>query len=118
MKNIPSSAKRKDTRYVQGGTTTVNKKSVGWWERDVNLLTMADDDIIIEGLPATYDGRPDLLSFDLYGSNNLEWVILQFNSIVDINEEFVTGAKIKAPSRTRLFSSILIKTVSNEDGNV
>lgn len=118
MKDNPSSVKRKDTRYVQGGATTVNKKSVGWWERDENLSVTADDDVVINSLPATYNGRPDLLSFDLYGSNNLEWVILQYNSIVDINEEFVTGAKITAPSRTRLFSSILIKTVTHEDSNV
>lgn len=118
MKEIPSSVKRKDTRFVQGGTTTVNKKSVGWWERDVKLLERADDDIIIYSLPAVFAGRPDLISFDLYGSNNLEWVILQYNNVVDINEEIVAGARLVVPSRERLFSSILIKTVTHEDTNV
>ena len=118
MADTPSSVKRKDTRYVQGGTTTVRSKSVGWWERSDALSKRADDDIIIFSLPAVYEGRPDILAYDLYENNNLEWVILQYNSIVDINEEFVAGAKIVAPSRERLFSSILIKTLSNEDGDV
>ena len=118
MKTNPSSVKRKDTRYVQGGTTTVHKKSVGWWERSATLIERAADDITILSLPALYDGRPDLLSFDMYGSNNLEWLILQFNSIVDINEEFVTGATITLPSHTRVFSSILTKTINHEDSNV
>lgn len=118
MNDNPSSVNRKDTRYVQGGTTTVNTKNVGWWERDGKLAEIADDDIIVYSLPVSYAGRPDLLSFDLYGSNNLEWVILQYNSIVDVNEEFVAGARITAPSRTRLFSSILIKTINYEESNV
>ncbi len=118
MKSNPSSVQRKDTRYVQGGTTTVNKKSVGWWERSATLIEQASDDITIQSLPAFYGGRPDLLSFDIYGNNNLEWIILQFNSIVDINEEFVTGATIKLPSKARVFSSILTKTINHEDSNV
>lgn len=106
-----SSVKRKDTRYVQGGTTTVSKKAVGWWERDNTLNEPAADDIEIVALPMLYDGRPDLLSYDLYGNNNLEWIILQFNNIVDINEEFVAGANIKAPSRSRVLGAILTKTI-------
>lgn len=113
-----SSVVRKDTRYVQGGVSTVNEKNVGWWERSPTFSQRADDDIVIEALPAIYEGRPDLLSYDLYGNNNLEWVILQYNRIVDINEEFVAGAKLVVPSRERLFSSMLIKTVTVESDNV
>lgn len=108
----PSSLENKNSRYVQGGTATKNKRSVGWWDRDLELAERAKDDIIIASLPAVYAGRPDLLSFDLYDNNNLEWIILQYNHIVDINEEFVTGAKIIAPSRARVFSAILTKTIS------
>lgn len=109
MANKPSSVKRKDTRYVQGGTTTVKSNAVAWWER--NVIPTASDDITIKALPMLYAGRPDLLSFDLWGDNNLEWIILQFNNIVDINEEFVAGAVIKLPSRTRVFGAILTKTI-------
>ena len=116
-KDTPSSAKRKDTRLVQGGSSTINKKSVGWWERDPNFVSYADDDIIIYSLPVIYDGRPDLLSYDLYDNNNLEWVILQFNRIVDINEEFVAGVRLRVPSRNRLYTSLLVKSVSHENNS-
>lgn len=111
----PSSAKSKETRYVQGGETTVHQKSVGWWERDNSISVKANGDIEITSLPAVYNGRPDLLSYDLYGNNNLEWIILQYNHIVDINEEFVTGARLFAPSKARVFGSILIKTIAHGD---
>lgn len=114
----PSSLENKNSRYVQGGKTTRKKKSVGWWERDVSINEKRDDDIVIDALPAVYSGRPDLLSYDLYASNNLEWVILQYNNLVDINEEFVTGKRIVAPSRSRVFSGILTKTISYGENDV
>lgn len=112
MTDTPSSATRKNTRYSQGGKTSVSKKAVGWWERDVSICTPADDDIIIIALPLLYDGRPDLLSYDLYQSNNLDWIILQANSIVDITEEFVAGARIRAPSPRRVKGAILMKPIN------
>lgn len=111
MANSPSSVKSKESRYVQGGESTINQKSVGWWERDLTISVRSNGDYEIESLPVVYHGRPDLLSYDLYGHNNLEWLILQYNNIVDINEEFVAGATIYAPSKSRVFGSILVKTV-------
>jgi hypothetical protein len=115
---IRSSVLRKDTRYVQGGTTTVSKKKVGWWERSPTFTERAPDDIVIQSLPVVYDGAPGLLAYDIYQSNNLEWVVLQYNNIVDVNEEFVAGARIVLPSPERLFSSMLIKTVTHEESDV
>lgn len=114
----PSSLENKHSRYVQGGTTSRKKKTVGWWERDTTISKNGKDDILIPALPAVYNNRPDLLSYDLYGNNNLEWLILQYNNIVDITEEFVTGARIVAPSKARLFSGILTKTISYGDTDV
>lgn len=111
----PSSVRRRDSRFVQGGTSTVKEKAVGWWERKEGFNTRADDDIDIKSLPAFYNGRPDLLSYDLYQNNNLEWIILQYNNIVDINEEFVTGARILAPSPSRVNGAMLTTTVSSDD---
>lgn len=110
-----SSIKNKFSRYVQGGESTVTKRAVAWWERDHSIGKPAEDDLEITSLPAVYDGRPDLLSYDLYGRDDLDWVILQRNNIVDINEEFVTGAKIFAPSKTRMFGAILNKTIRYDE---
>lgn len=113
-----TSIQRKDTRYVQGGRSTVKKKRLTWWERSPEFTKRADDDLIIYSLPARYAGRPDLLSYELYQTNNLEWVILQYNNIVDINEEFITGATLILPTKSRLFSSMLIRTVNTEGEDV
>lgn len=110
-----SSVLKKSTRYVQGGVATVKQKNVGWWEREPAFNKFADDDIIIYRLPMIYERRPDLLAYDLYQDDSLEWVILQFCNIIDINEEFVQGAKLRLPSKPRLLSRMLIKVVVYPD---
>lgn len=92
------------SRYVQGGLTDVFQNRLGWW--DGYVLTTAPDDIKII-LDAKYNTRPDLLAFDMYGKSTLQWLVLQYNLIVDINEEFVTGATMILPSKSRVFQSIL-----------
>lgn len=115
MKRKPSSTLVKTSRYVQGGKSEIKASSVGWWERSSDFFTPSSDDLVIESLPAVYSNRPDLLSFDMYGDNNLEWVILQYNKIVDLNEEFITGSTIILPSKARLFGSMLTRSLSYED---
>lgn len=114
----PSSALRKYTRYVQGGMSTVSSTKIGWWERSPTFSQRADDDYVIQSLPHVYEGREDLLAFDLYGRNDLGWVILEYNFIVDINEELVAGVRLVLPTKERLFSSMLIKAVNYEEDDV
>ncbi len=102
-----------NSRYVQGGVTDVYPDRLGWWER--TPPTFSSDDIMIPSLNPKYNTRPDLLAYDLYGKAVLAWVILWYNTIVDINEEFISGASIRCPSSARLFSSIL---TSQTGGNV
>jgi hypothetical protein len=92
------------SRYVQGGTTDVFSDRLGWW--DGFQLTSASDDITLI-LDSKYNRRPDLLAYDMYGKSTLMWVVLQYNLIVDINTEFVTGATVVLPSSTRLFGTLL-----------
>jgi hypothetical protein len=96
--NVPMS------RYVQGGLTDVFSNRLGWW--DGYILTTAPDDIKII-LEPKYNTRPDLLAFDMYGKSTLQWLVLQYNLIVDINTEFVTGVTIVLPSKSRVFQSVL-----------
>lgn len=99
-----SSANNPTSRYVQGGVTDVYVNRLGWWE--ANPMVTASDDITIV-LSPRYNTRPDLLAYDMYGKSNLMWLVLLFNAIVDVNEEFVTGATITLPSKSRVFSSIV-----------
>lgn len=92
------------SRYVQGGITDVFTNRLGWW--DGYVLTTAADDVKFV-LESKYDRRPDLLAYDMYGKSTLQWLVLQYNLIVDINTEFVMGATIILPSKSRVFQSIL-----------
>lgn len=42
------------------------------------------------------DGRPDLLSYRIYGNTQYWWVILIYNGITEFNN-FVTGTEMKFP---------------------
>lgn len=54
----------------------------------------------------TYNLRPDLLAYDLYGTPNLWWVFAQRNpnTIADPLLDFVTGTSIYLPKESTLKS--------------
>jgi hypothetical protein len=108
-----SSVLKKNTRYVQGGVTDVFPNSLGWWEKRVDIAKDQTSDINIT-LQKIYDRRPDLLSYYVYNRPDLKWLILMYNNIVDINEEFVAGAQLVLPSPTRVFTEILTNTITYE----
>lgn len=99
------SDKARSGRYVDGGAVEAYPTRIGWWERTVLATSVTDVTLTIE---SKYDKRPDLMSYDLYGRANLQWLILQYNNIVDINTEFVEGAQITLPTRARVFSELQI----------
>lgn len=101
------STDNKNSRYVQGGITDVYSNKLGWWER--TPIPYSDDDIMLT-IDLKYSGRPSLLAYDLYGKDTLMWIVLQYNNIVDIEEEFVEGKEIRAPRPERVFFQILNKT--------
>lgn len=101
------STENKDSRFVQGGTTTIHPNRLGWWDR--RTFEKADDDIIIN-IAAKYANRPDLMAFDLYGKASYMWIVLQYNNIIDINDEFVQGKEIRLPSPARVAFEFLVNT--------
>jgi len=105
-----SSVRKKNSRYVQGGEAEVGLKFIRWWEREP-LITDEITDLIYT-VPVVYAGKPDLISYDYYGRNDLAWLVLQYNNIVDVNEELATGAIIRLPEKSRVFYSILSNTVA------
>lgn len=99
-----SSVNKRNSRYVQGGTTTTHPKRVGWWER---LVMLPDDDDLFHTITNRQDRRPDVIASDVYGKANLAWIVLQFNSIVDINLELQAGQEIRLPTPDRVFFDML-----------
>lgn len=106
-----SSVRKKNTRLVQGGITDVGERFVRWWERDVLPRDEVTDLKYV--IPLLYAGSPDLIAYDYYGKNNLGWLVLQYNNIVDINEELVVGATILLPAKERVFYELLSRSVSS-----
>jgi len=107
-----SSLSKLFSRYLQGGTSTMSGDKIAWWER-TDIPKPAIDDIPIT-IDAVYAKRPDLVAFDYYGTTELEWVILQYNNIVDIMEEFTYGTKIVIPSNSRVRNSIAVKSSASK----
>jgi len=105
-----SSLKKKYSRYVQGGQTETNDIGIGWWERRLDIDVNTTDEIILT-ITTSVDRRPDIVSKIYYGRKDLDWFILQYNNIVDINEEFVTGRTIRIPSKSRVLLNLLTKKV-------
>jgi len=109
-----SSLEKNYSRYSQGGNTDQFNNRLGWWEK-LDLKENQNNDRLIKSLPAVYSGRPDLLSSDIYGRPDFEWVILQYNNIVDINEEFVTGISLVIPNKMRVYGDIMTNSVRKPD---
>jgi len=102
-----NSVDNRNSRMVQGGLTDRYTKRLGWWER--RALEKQDNDLRIT-VREHEAGRPDLLSYRLYGKATYAWIVLQYNNIVDPVTELVAGAEIVMPTKQRLTLDIMTKT--------
>lgn len=101
-----------NSRYNKGGVSSVTGNKLDWWERVIIPKSSTDMNIKLD---PKYHNRPDILAYDLYGKSSLMWVILQYNSILDVTTEFVSGVNIIAPTRIRLFQDILSTTITRSN---
>lgn len=94
-----SSLDNKNCRLVQGGSTDTIGTFLGWWEK----RKIAHDDVtdLQFVITADYAFRPDKISYKLYGRDDYDWIILQYNNIIDINEEMTIGTVLTVPSYDR-----------------
>lgn len=107
-KNKTSVAKKR-SRLLQGGDVEIKENKLGWWERK-QLPPDRFTDTIIE-VTSEYEKRPDLIANDFYGSSQLMWLVLQYNNIVDIEEELIKGKQLRLPDQNRLTTSIVTKNI-------
>lgn len=107
-----NSVENNNGRYVQGGLVDVFPNRLGWWNR--YDIPKHPTDIRVNITKDT-DKRPDLVSNDIYQTPNLAWLVLQYNDIVDINQQFLSGRQIMLPSNQRVKLSILTRSVG---GNI
>lgn len=104
--NTNDSSLQKNSRYVQGGDVVQKKTMLGWLE--IRNFPKHFTDVAITIRPEE-DGRPDLLAYNIYGQTILMWFVLQYNNIVDITEEFVTGKTLILPTKKRLVMDLLTR---------
>lgn len=107
MSEVIRSDQMQDGRYRQGGTSTLQGKMLTWWER--KLFQKSDSDVKFTVTP-TYQYKPYKLAYDIYGSANLSWFVMQYNNISDVYEDFDVGSEILLPTKSRLYSEILSKS--------
>jgi len=104
------STNRRNSRYVQGGSTDVFKERLGFWQR--RALPKHQTDVAYT-IDARCDKKPWLVAHDKYGDVELMWFVLQYNTILDVTTEFVAGKTILLPTPSRLFMDLLSNTVTN-----
>lgn len=86
-------------RYVKGGVTEEFPNRLGFWER--TIMKKQNNDIILT-ITGDLAGRPDLIAYFVYGSSNYAWLVLQYNTILDIDVDLASGNVITLPSPDRL----------------
>jgi hypothetical protein len=87
------------TRYGFGGTVETNSVGTGFWVR--TLLPRRSDDVIIQISPEEAL-RPSLVTFKLYGKDNMLWLLFQYNNIIDPIEEIFPGRYMVLPHPSRV----------------
>lgn len=109
-----SSLRRKNSRILQGGTSETSGDKISWWERrNIAGRDAREFNYTITNATA---GRPDLVSFEFYGTTEYEWIVLQYNNIIDISEEFVYGKVLRLPSKTFVITNIINKPAGSFAG--
>lgn len=99
---------RRNSRYTQGGLTDRYPNRLGFWDR--RELKKSDTDFTVT-LQPDEDRRPDIVAYRVYGKAELQWLVLQYNTIVDIETEFTAGTEIRLPDPRRVNLDILTQPI-------
>ena len=76
-------------------TPVVDLISSESWGTVVSNLSNSPSKVAI--IPAGMEGRPDLISFKVYGTPDFWWVICAANKIIDPFEQLIAGKQIIIP---------------------
>jgi hypothetical protein len=93
------------SRYT-GGQVATDREGVNFIVLRTALnLQPADDDIFIT-VPGQLANRPDLISFNVYSTVDLWWVIYEFNGIQDPLFGVPPNTVLRIPSLDRVLQAI------------
>lgn len=92
------------TEY-SGYSPYVNTNQTNWYLKPIKYIQVpahySDKEYVIE---SKYENRPDLLSYRLYGTEQLWWILMvrNLNEIRDPLHDFKTGTTIYIPTKERI----------------
>lgn len=83
------------TRHFHKGKTIKNILTSSKWSMLGDTMNKSSFNLAV--IPAGMDGRPDLISHDVYGTPEYWWFICTANNIIDPFEQLKAGKTIKIP---------------------
>lgn len=91
---MASNPVKQTSQYI---LTPINNWYLDLW---VPVAVPANDNDLIINIPASMNQRPDLLSYEQYGTQGLWWVFAVRNPdlIIDPINDFVAGLQIYVPA--------------------
>lgn len=90
-------------RFINGGSVETSGNFLKWWNR-INIQQGIDDRFI--EIDASLEKRPDLIARQFIGRESAMWLVLQYNNIIDIETELLSGTIIRLPSGSRTLNLI------------
>ena len=100
-----SSLDQPNCRLVRGGTAELDGNFVGYWTK----LNLPRDPVTDQKFTITkdFEFRADKISYVLYGTDYYQWLVLEYNNIVDIIEELAVGNVLIVPSYNRTLYNLV-----------
>jgi len=84
------------------------KETFGRWKPPSFLVERpAEENISVFRVNSSFEGRPDLISDQVYGTPLLDWVIIAFNNVRDPMNWPQSGSVIEYPSDTIVLPELL-----------
>jgi hypothetical protein len=94
------------SRFVQTSPVLYDgNETYGRWNSPITSTIY--DNLVLVVVGARYEGRPDLLAYELYGDSSLDWVLITVNNATEALNWPRAGDTIKVPSSSTITSELL-----------
>lgn len=95
------------SRFRETGTIFQDGEEVyGVWTLPAVLTQeLRSDQVSLRVIRNDLAGRPDLISYQEYGTSELDWLLLAFNNVRDVMNWPKSGEVIRIPARSLVFAS-------------
>lgn len=94
---------KKTAQLIVDGKETFGR----WVEPSFLKERPADEDIRVFRVTSQLEGRPDLISHQVYGTSQLDWVLIAFNGVRNALNWPMAGDVIEYPSDNVVLPQIL-----------